>query len=196
MKLNIDLLDWLKFNVKGSYNYYYTRFENKQPGSGYANEGGYYGIGQTTKEQTNLNANFMFNKTFGDFTVNGFLHGEFYENFQQAQSMNTNGGLIAPNQYFIENSKQTPTYGAKVEDRKKMLSVAFQAGVNWKDQIFLDVTGRNDWSSTLVYADGHGSYSYFYPSVNGSWLISSTYRDQLPEWISFAKIKRFMGASW
>ena len=110
----------------------------------------------------------MFNKTFGDFTVNGFLHGEFYENFQQAQSMNTNGGLIAPNQYFIENSKQTPTYGAKVEDRKKMLSVAFQAGVNWKDQIFLDVTGRNDWSSTLVYADGHGSYSYFYPSVNGS----------------------------
>ena len=189
VKLNIDLLDWLKFNVKGSYNYYYTRFENKQPGSGYANEGGYYGIGQTTKEQTNLNANFMFNKTFGDFTVNGFLHGEFYENFQQAQSMNTNGGLIAPNQYFIENSKQTPTYGAKVEDRKKMLSVAFQVGVNWKDQIFLDVTGRNDWSSTLVYADGHGSYSYFYPSVNGSWLISSTYRDQLPEWISFAKIR-------
>ena len=32
-------------------------------------------------------------------------------------------------------------------------------------------------------------YSYFYPSVNGSWLISSTYRDQLPEWISFAKIR-------
>ena len=31
VKLNIDLLDWLKFNVKGSYNYYYTRFENKQP---------------------------------------------------------------------------------------------------------------------------------------------------------------------
>ena len=53
-----------------------------------------------------MNANFMFNKTFGDFTVNGFIRGEYYENFQQAQSMNTNGGLIAPNQFFIENSKR------------------------------------------------------------------------------------------
>lgn len=70
-----------------------------------------------------------------------------------------------------------------------MLSVAFQAGVSWKDQFFLDVTGRNDWSSALVYADGHGTYSYFYPSVNGSWLITSTYRYQLLEWISFAKVR-------
>ena len=70
-----------------------------------------------------------------------------------------------------------------------MLSVAFQVGASWKDQVFVDVTGRNDWSSALVYTDGHGTYSYFYPSINGSWLISSTFRDQLPEWISFAKIR-------
>lgn len=189
IKINADLTDWLKFNVEGNYNYYYTRFENKQLGSGYANEGGYYGISQTTKEQTNLNANFMFNKTWGDWTLNGFLRGEYYENFQQAQAMNTNGGLIVPGQYFINNSKQTPTYSAKIEGRKKMMSVAFQVGGSWKDQIFLDVTGRNDWSSALVYADGHGTYSYFYPSVNGSWLLTSTFRDQLPEWISFAKIR-------
>lgn len=191
VKLNIDLIDWLKFNVEGNYNYYYTRMENKRPDSGYMNVGtsGYYGMSQTSKEQTNLNANFMFNKTFGDFTVNGFLRGEYYENFQQYQKMETDGGLVVPNQYFIGNSKKTPKYEAKIQDRKKMLSVAFQAGASWKDQIFLDVTGRNDWSSALVYADGHGTYSYFYPSVNGSWLITSTYRDQLPEWISFAKIR-------
>ena len=191
IKLNIDILDWLKFNAEGNYNYYYTRYEEKKPDTGYANIGnsGYYAMSQTTKEQTNLNANFMFNKTFGDFTVNGFLRGEYYENFQQAQKLETDGGLIVPNQYFIANSKNTPKYSGKIEGRKKMLSVAFQAGVSWKDQIFLDVTGRNDWSSALVYADGHGTYSYFYPSVNGSWLITSTYRDQLPEWISFAKIR-------
>lgn len=189
VKLDINLLDWLKFNVEGNYNYYYTRFEKKELGSGYANEGGYYGMGQTTKEQTNLNANFMFNKTWGDWTLNGFLRGEYYENFQQAESMNTNGGLIVPGQYFIENSKQTPTYSGKIKDRKKMMSVAFQVGASWKDQIFVDITGRNDWSSALVYADGHGTYSYFYPSVNGSWLLTTTFRDKLPEWISFAKIR-------
>ena len=189
VKLNVDLLDWLKFNVEGNYNYYYTRQEKKESGQGYANEGGYYYMGQTTKEQTNVNANFMFNKTFGDFTVNGFLRGEYYENFMQSQSMETVGGLIVPNQYFINNSKQTPKYSAAISGRKKMLSVAFQVGASWKDQIFVDVTGRNDWSSSLVYSDGHGNYSYFYPSVNGSWLITNTFREQLPEWISFAKIR-------
>lgn len=191
LKLDIDILDWLKFNAEGNFNYYYTRYEEKKPDKGYANIGnsGYYGMSQTSKEQTNLNANFMFNKTFGDFTLNGFVRGEYYENFQQAQKLETDGGLIVPNQYFIGNSKNTPKYSGKIEGRKKMLSVAFQAGVSWKDQIFLDVTGRNDWSSALVYADGHGTYSYFYPSVNGSWLISSTFRDELPEWISFAKVR-------
>lgn len=191
VKLNIDLLDWLKFNVEGNYNYYYTRFEEKKPDPSYSNIGtsGSYKMGQTTKEQTNLNANFLFNKQLGDFSLNGFLRGEYYENFQQAQSLATDGGLIVPNQYFIENSKNTPQYSGTIEGRKKMLSVAFQVGGSWKDQIFLDVTGRNDWSSALVYSDGHGTYSYFYPSVNGSWLISTTYRDQLPDWISFAKIR-------
>ena len=189
VKLNVDLTDWLKFNVEGNYNYYYTRYESKQLGSGYANEGGYYGISQTTKEQTNLNANFMWNKTWGDWTLTGFLRGEYYQNFQQAQSMNTVDGLIVPGQYFIANSKSTPSYTAAIQNHKKMLSVAFQVGASWKDQIFVDVTGRNDWSSALVYTDTHGTYSYFYPSVNGSWLISSTFRDQLPDWISFAKIR-------
>ena len=191
LKLNIDLLSWLKFNAEANYNYYYTRFEEKRPDASYQNsgDGGYYGMGQTTKEQTNVNANFMFNKTFGDFTLNGFLRGEYFENFQQAQKMETDGGLIVPNQYFINNSRKTPRYSANIEGRKKMLSVAFQVGASWKDQVFLDVTGRNDWSSSLVYADGHGTYSYFYPSVNGSWLITNTFRDELPEWISFAKIR-------
>ncbi|MDE6181061.1 MAG: TonB-dependent receptor, partial [Phocaeicola sp.] len=59
----------------------------------------------------------------------------------------------------------------------------------WKDQVFVDVTGRNDWSSSLVYSDKHGNYSYYYPSVSGSWLIHETFRDKLPEWISFMKIR-------
>ena len=53
----------------------------------------------------------------------------------------------------------------------------------------MDITGRNDWSSALVYADGHGTHSFFYPSVSGSWLIHETFRDQLPEWISFMKLR-------
>lgn len=189
VKLDIDLLDWLKFNTEASYNYYYTRYEGKEASTDITTPTGKYEMRLNTKEQTNLNANFLVNKTFGDWTVNGFLRGEYYENFVQAQSMNTDGGLVVPNRFFIGNSKNTPQYTAKISDTKKMFSIAFQAGASWKDQIFVDVTGRNDWSSALVYSDSHGTYSYFYPSINGSWLITSSFRDKLPEWISFAKIR-------
>ena len=33
------------------------------------------------------------------------------------------------------------------------------------------------------------THSYFYPSVSGSWIISETFRERLPEWISFAKVR-------
>ena len=193
LKLNIDILDWLKFNAEASYNYYYVRYENKQPGSGYANEGGYYGMGNTTKEQTNLNANFHVNKQLNDdFEIHGFVRGEYYNSFAQAQSLETDGGLVVPNQYFINNSKNAVKYSGNISGEKTMMSVVGQVGTSWKNQLYLDITGRNDWSSSLVYGDGHGTFSYFYPSVSGSWLIHETLKEKMPSWISFAKVR----ASW
>ena len=70
-----------------------------------------------------------------------------------------------------------------------MLSAIAAFNASWKNQLFLDVTGRNDWSSSLVYANGTGNHSYFYPSVSGSWILTETLRDNLPEWITFAKLR-------
>lgn len=192
VELEIDLLDWLKFRAAGSYNYYYTRYEAKEASSDIGVPSGYYEMSLNAKEQTNFNANFLVNKSYGDWSFNGFLRGEYYENFFQHQRMNTEGGLVVPNQFFINNSRNNPIYSTLISDTKKMLSVAFQAGASWKDQVFVDVTGRNDWSSSLVYSDGSGTHSYFYPSINGSWIVSQSFRDELPSWVSFAKLR----ASW
>ena len=193
LKLTWDITSWLKAVFDGNFNYYYRSYQNKQPGSGYANEGGYYGLGQYKKEQTNLSLHLNATKQLNqDFEIHGFLRGEYYNNTEQAHSAGTNGGLIVPNKYFIGNSKNAASYGASISGEKRILSVAFQAGASWRNQIYLDVTGRNDWSSSLVYSDGHGNYSYFYPSVSGSWLVSETFRDVFPSWISFGKVR----ASW
>ncbi|MGL4520687.1 MAG: SusC/RagA family TonB-linked outer membrane protein [Phocaeicola sp.] len=190
LTLNIDITDWLKFRTEGNFNYYYRRHESKQRGTGYAGQtSGYYGIGQYTKEQTNLNAAFMLNKNVGDWSLGGFVRGEFYNNREQTMGQNTNGGLVIPNQFFIGNSVNTPTYSATIGGEKRILSLAFQASVGWKNQLYLDVTGRNDWSSSLVYSNGHGNYSYYYPSVSGSWLLHETFKEKMPSWISFAKIR-------
>ena len=187
LDVNVDLFEWLKFKAEGNFNYYYKRSENKELGTGYANEGGKYAINQYQKEQTNLNATFTGNHTFGDWNLHGFLRGEYYNSMEQEMGENTEGGLTVPGMFFIGNSKNQAKYSAAIKGTKRMMSVAFQVGASWKNQVFLDVTGRNDWSSTLVYTNGTGNYSYFYPSISGSWLLNETF--QLPEWITLAKIR-------
>lgn len=190
LTLTAELTDWLKFVAEGNYNYYYVRSETKQPGTGYDSQGGYYATGLYTKEQTNANATFFVDKTYGDWNIGGFLRGEYFNTMEETSNANTNDGLVAPNQYFIGNSKSTATYNTYISGQKRMLSVAGDVRAGWKNQVYIEVTGRNDWSSSLVYTDKHGTDSYFYPSVSGSWLINNTIK--LPTWISFMKVR----ASW
>ncbi|MEO0404349.1 MAG: SusC/RagA family TonB-linked outer membrane protein, partial [Bacteroidota bacterium] len=69
-------------------------------------------------------------------------------------------------------------------------SVYAFAKIGYKDIIFLDITGRNDWSSALATPTSTDNVSFFYPSVAAAY-IASNHLD-LPEWVSFAKAR----ASW
>lgn len=190
LKLTWAFTPWLKWVTEANYNYYFVQGESKNPGSGYYNQGGYYGTSQSRKEQINLNTNLMFDKQLNeDWHLNGFLRYELYNGYQSYMSAETKGDFIVPNQYFLANGSEGYNASARVSDTKTIQSVAAQVGFSWKDQVYLDVTGRNDWSSALVYADGHGTFSYFYPSVNAAWLVTNSLRQQLPQWLSFWKLR-------
>lgn len=191
LEVNVKIADWVRMKVDGNMNYYYNRAETKELGQGYNNEGGKYRISQYTKEQTTLGTTFTFNKTINDFSLGGFVRGEYYNNFIQTFAAQTEGGLIVPGQYFLGNSKNPVSTGdTKISGTKRMFSGVFAANVSWKNQFFVDVTGRNDWSSALVYTNKSGNNAYFYPSVSGSWLLSETF--SMPSWVSMGKIR----ASW
>ena len=192
LKVTVTPFDWMRLTAEGSMNYYYVRGEEKEYGTGSGGSGGYYGLSQSNKEQTNLNINMNLNKEWGDFETHAMLRGEYFHSFVQAMSMHTNGGLINYNKFFINNSKNPISYSGYINGKKTMWSAMAQVGASWKGQLYLDVTGRNDWSSTLLYSDGHGTYSYFYPSVSASWLADNTFREYLPWWVSMAKFR----ASW
>jgi len=188
-EVNVKITDWLKFKADANMNYYYNRGENKQLGTGYANEGGYYGIWQNTKEQTTFGGSFTWNKSISDFYVGGFARFEYYNTSSYGYSVETKDGMVVPGQWFVDNSKSPKVSSGGLKSEKRMLSAIAALNLGWKNQLYLDITGRNDWSSALVYANGTGNHSYFYPSVSGSWIITETFREQLPEWISFAKIR-------
>ncbi len=93
--------------------------------------------------------------------------------------------LITPGVYKLSNGVAAPIT-TFTERNKRVNSVYGTATLSYANKIFIDVTGRNDWSSTLP----SGNNSFFYPSVSTSFILSDLLR--LPEQISFAKLR----ASW
>ncbi len=67
--------------------------------------------------------------------------------------------------------------------RKKVNSLYGAAEFSFKDVLFLNITGRNDWFSTL----NPESNSYLYPSVSASYVFSQSL--QMPAWLNFGKIR-------
>lgn len=74
----------------------------------------------------------------------------------------------------------------KIDARRQLQSVFATAQVGYREKVFLDLTARNDWSSTLAYTS-HEKTGFFYPSVGFSLLIGKWIK--LPEWISQAKLR-------
>ncbi len=88
--------------------------------------------------------------------------------------------------YNVANNATTNTNRSRIEE-KEVNSVYAAASFGFKNFFYVDVTGRNDWSSTLP----RGNNSYFYPSVSTS-LILTEVLDLTGSPLSFAKIR----ASW
>jgi len=91
-------------------------------------------------------------------------------------------GLVIPGVYKLSNGTGLPI--ATATDRnKKVNSVYGLASFSYKSKYFIDITGRNDWSSALPAS----SNAFFYPSVNTSFILSDIFK--LPSVISFAKAR-------
>lgn len=74
----------------------------------------------------------------------------------------------------------------KIDARRQLQSLFGTVQLGYKESIYLDLTARNDWASTLAYTE-HEKCGFFYPSVGASFLLSKLL--VLPEWISFAKVR-------
>ncbi len=90
--------------------------------------------------------------------------------------------LSQPGIYQISNSLDQAVADPQ-RTKKAINSVYGLAQLSYKEKIFLDITGRNDWSSTLPY----GNNSFFYPSVSSSFLLDELFT--LPTVFSFAKFR-------
>ena len=87
-----------------------------------------------------------------------------------------------PGIFDVSNAKNVYPFYSNVNRENQSVYVTGQIG--YKNYAFLDLTGRNDWSSTL----GQNNYSFFYPSVNGSFVFTDAFKMNSTV-LSFGKLR-------
>lgn len=94
--------------------------------------------------------------------------------------------LLYPGIYNFANSKETPL-AYPWRSAYAVNSIYGLANFSYNNVLFLDLTGRNDWTSTLATPTSSRNTSFFYPSVNLSAVVSDMF--QMPNSISFIKVR-------
>ena len=140
-----------------------------------------------------LSHDFMTNltKRFGDFDLNLLLGTTIDETKTDRVSMMAYNFSV-PN--FLSyanatNDNKQFTHGAS---KRRLVGTFGEFRASWKDMIYLTVSGRNDWTSTLPVENR----SYFYPSVSGSLVFTEALKKL--GWMSDDSVLNFgkIRASW
>ncbi|WP_214225983.1 SusC/RagA family TonB-linked outer membrane protein [Pedobacter sp. B4-66] len=192
--VNIKILPWLSALVRTNTNFYNIAYERKNRGSGIAFAGGDYEISQNTNKSYRVQGLLNATKQLSsDFELNASIGGETYQkNLNNSAFYNrsvTNGGLKIPDVYSIPNSLNPASTTANPNEGERTDAVYAYGDITWKNMLTLNVSGRNDWSSSLTYRDGHGNYTYFYPSVGLSWIFTELPAFQNNSILSFGKLR-------
>jgi TonB-linked SusC/RagA family outer membrane protein len=166
-KVNYKFTDYLQAFVRVGTDRTTQSIESiEQYGHWFYNTGRFSFRSEITQE-TNADFLLMFNKDMGDIGITVNAGGSTM--LQMYRHTNISGeDFKIPTKPIVSGANiiNTPDYLPPRE--KNVQSLYAQASLSFRRAIFLDLTGRNDWSSTLP----EDEWSYFYPSASLSFLLS------------------------
>ncbi len=191
IKLNAELTDWLNVMGRVSGNFSSDELEKKNyPIDALGVDGKY---GHEMYKTTDRNLEFLatahkdnlWNSKFsGSFSVGG---SAWKTNYRAVQGWN-DGPFNVPYLFFLKNINRQGNAAdfQPEEDRaeQKINSLFAIANISYDDILFLELTGRNDWSSTLP----SGTNSYPYPAASLSYVFSNKWVSK-PSWFEYGKLR-------
>jgi len=192
LTLRYDLTDWLAVQGQVTRNGTISDVMQITPtGTGY-NPGG--NLTQYTRNFRELNGNFMveFNKKFNEFSIHANVGGNSQDNVTKIGGVgavhtpvgdlqSAAGPFIVPYFYSSSNVSEKP-YGYYYE-HYRVNSLYGSADLGFRNFLFITLTARNDWFSTLNINTDH----VLYPSVSGSFVFSDVVK--MPSWITYGKLR-------
>ena len=196
---NADIRSWLKFQAKYAFDYYRTRIQETDLSGAISAETSGENTwqsqitednmyrGETNHFEHNISAMFL-----GDYTLNdnwrfGYTLGGniMYQKYELLGASVRN--MLRKDTWLFNTAERLNSATDSGSDRA-MYSIFASAQVAFREYLSLDLTARNDWSSTLP----SGNRSFFYPSGSLSYIFSDFMRSidkPLPSWVTFSKLR-------
>lgn len=191
LKINAkyDIADWLNIQARGNVD----RSGNLSTSKMYvgtpvvvAGPNGSYSITDMNTTQYYGDVLLNLNKTFNKIKLNGLIGSSILDVSNQGETHSSSALYIA-NVFNLQNMDPTSgnTWFGSISPAHSQLQAVFgSVNLSYNNWLFLDVTGRNDWSSNLSFTPNG---SYFYPSFGLSAVLNEKLK--LPQVISYGKIR-------
>jgi TonB-linked SusC/RagA family outer membrane protein len=187
IKIDYNFTNWLSASYRLGLDRYHTQRTNTLPGpTGIANENvlsstGYINLYSLNNRDLNSTLIVTLKYDFSDkFKVNLKLGQNVYDhNYHQIIGSGSN--FVVPGFLNLSNVRNQSSSQYKLQ--RRVIGVYGDLTAGYDDYLFLNITGRNDWSSTLPVANR----SFFYPSYNLGFVFSSAFN--MPDYLSYGKIR-------
>jgi len=183
--LKYEFTEGLSLMFRTSFDKKIERWEDKAHNGTYYLVGGYYGLSSRDAVEINNEMLLNYNTMFGDMiSLDVSAGGNMLMSSWSILHSSTGiyPGLLKPNLFALTNTSQI--FGNQNGAEKQVHSLYGFATIGFKNFLFLDITGRNDWSSTLP----KENWSYFYPSVGLTWILTELLKST-PKFLTFAKVR-------
>src|SRR5690606_23453227 len=188
MKVGWDILDNLRFEVRGNIDYNIVERDFRYAAGGNSvsvSPNVTWNYVKYNDQSIYTDGSLTYNETWGDISLNVLAVAAYQKNNFNDEMRFANGtvALQYPNFFTFANMPYNVMFH-KTINRTIKQGVFGNVSLGFRDFLFLDVAARNDWASTLALT---GNQSYLYPSFGGSAVISQMLT--LPKAISFLKVR-------
>ncbi len=189
LSLSWKLNDQFRFALRGSYDYAEKLNEEKYyAGSNSTNThpNGRWDYQKYTDELIYTDAILNYNESFGNITFNA-IAGASYQKMIYGLGVQLNtgiNGLNYPNEFYFQNLPSSVQVHSTLKSRRQEQALFANALFGFKELLFVDITGRNDWVSNITTTENR---SYFNSAIGLSTLLNEII--DMPQWISLAKAR-------
>ncbi len=184
--LSYDLADWLTTTARVGTDWYQDERKQEWWEDGTNNFYSGFVHDNINTSETNVDLLLSANRDLTEsVTLNATVGGNHrYSEYSSNRAIVDE--LTVPGIFSVGNSAR-PVRTGDYREQLAMNSLYGQAQFGYNNYAFVQVTGRNDWSSTLPEENN----SYFYPSVSGSFIFTDAF-DLNSDFLTFGKLR----ASW